>query len=357
MKRLIIADAKSYSYNGKSIGHYFSVAQNYLELYSEVIITKVAGGPLYFSHFNNSEVFALPYNSISGESQLKNKWKTLMNCKYLFRNSTPQDIIVLQHSGASTTFLGIALFAKKNMNNIFVIQYDTDSISNPIKKFIYKLAQNKIKGFICPNELIGKSYKRPYCIVTDYIYNQTERQIKFQSLIEKKYDFSIVGSIAPDKGVIEMAEYLSKSKYKTIIAGKANEELADKLTSIAQNSSNIELHLGFIDINDYNKYIKESRYCILNYRGVYSNRSSGVALDILFNGIPIIGHKCNALEFIEEENLGFLFNDIKDFNIQSIMDEQIYRKIQKNLLLYLEKQKSYKNTVIKFLNITQNNVC
>ena len=74
MKRLIIADVKSYSYNGKSIGHYFSVAQNYLELYSEVIITKVAGGPLYFSHFNNSEVFALPYNSISGESQLKNKW-------------------------------------------------------------------------------------------------------------------------------------------------------------------------------------------------------------------------------------------------------------------------------------------
>ena len=33
MRRVIIADAKSFSRNGKSTGHYFTVADNYLEVF------------------------------------------------------------------------------------------------------------------------------------------------------------------------------------------------------------------------------------------------------------------------------------------------------------------------------------
>lgn len=43
------------------------------------------------------------------------------------------------------------------------------------------------------------------------------------------------------------------------------------------------------------KYLEASKYAILNYSGEYSNRSSGVVFDTLFNGVPVIGKKCQYL--------------------------------------------------------------
>ena len=47
-------------------------------------------------------------------------------------------------------------------------------------------------------------------------------------------------------------------------------------------------------------------------------------LDILFNGAPIIGHKCNALNFISISNVGYLFDDIKEVNFRDIINKEKY---------------------------------
>lgn len=43
-----------------------------------------------------------------------------------------------------------------------MIQYNTMSLDSTVKRFIYKTAKNKIKGMICPDDLIGSEYQIPY---------------------------------------------------------------------------------------------------------------------------------------------------------------------------------------------------
>lgn len=74
MTNLIIADIKSFNNNGKSTGHYFSVAKNYLDLYSNICNVKIAGGPIYNRHFKNNELFNLPYETKSTNNKIINKW-------------------------------------------------------------------------------------------------------------------------------------------------------------------------------------------------------------------------------------------------------------------------------------------
>ena len=45
-QKVIDADIKSVNNNGKSEGHYFSVARNYLEMLHNNYDVKVAGGPV-----------------------------------------------------------------------------------------------------------------------------------------------------------------------------------------------------------------------------------------------------------------------------------------------------------------------
>lgn len=350
MRKLIIADVKSNNNKGKSVGHYFSIAQNFLDLYGRTIPTLVAGGPVFNQRFTDSEMFHLPFDSITGKTSLQNKRKTLLNCRYLFRKTNKEDVIVFQHSGAVTTFLGIALFARKQ-NNVYVIQYDTDALSNPLKRLIFKFAKKKIKGILCPNERIGDAYGINYCCVTDYIYPNFDKQMEFRLLKDKPYDFSIVGSISPDKGTVEAARALSKTNFKVLIAGKANQEESELLIAISKKAANIELHLGYVSDEDYKKYISLAKYSILNYKGVYSERSSGVVLDILFSGIPVVGRKCNALSFIEKEKVGMLYDDISHFDFSSVLNESTYKERQVKLSQFLTKQEKYWNKVVNFLEI------
>lgn len=349
MKRLIIADVKSYNNNGKSVGHYFAVAKNYLDLYSDCCKVLVAGGPIFKTNFNEQNIFLLPYDFIPSKNWLKSKWRVLMNCRFLFKHAAAEDIIVMQHSGASTTLLGIALFSNKK-NNINLIQYDTDALSSLSKRIIFRLAKYKIKSILCPNQYIADAYGLPNCVVTDYIYskNACRNKISFEN---KKYDIAIIGCICPDKGVIEAAKILVKTGYRVIIAGKAEKQLADELYEICEKAENIELQIGYISNDDYYGYIRNSRFCILNYHGVYENRSSGVVLDILFNGSPIIGHKCKALNFISTSKVGYLFDDINDVDFGGIINKEMYEKYQKEIAKYLDSQKKNKQKVVEFLHL------
>ena len=351
MKRLIIADVKSNNNKGYCTGHYFALAQNYINLYQNRCPVLIGGGPIYKTNFRKKDLFMLPYDSISGKNKIHNKWRVLMNCRHLFNKTSPEDIIILQMAGAVTTFIGIALFAKK-WNNIFCIQYSEESLSLPIKRWIYKLARKKIKGTICPNSRIGQAYARPYCEVPDYIYPYYDQPLIHTAYNEKKYDFSIIGSIWPDKGVLEVAERLAHTGHQLLIAGNTHDtSYANALRQIAQKHNNIELYIELISDDNYYRYIQQSRYCILNYQGVYTDRSSGVVLDTLFNGTPVVGHRCNALKFIEEEQVGYLYDDIYHFCPDAILNEAIHNQYTAHIKTYLSKQKEYKERVIHFLNI------
>lgn len=351
MKQLIIADVKSGINNGISCGHYFSIAQNYIDIYSNVCHVKVAGGPIYTTRFKNDSLITLPYNVKVDDTLLKRVWPILRNCRFLFKTYQSSDnIIVLQQSGTVTAFLGIALYARQ-LKNIFVIVYDTDTQTSWIKRFIYKLAKKKIAGIICPYKRIGDCFNIPYCTVTDYIY-PTTKSINYTDLNTKIYDFCIVGCFRPDKGVVEAIEYLRKYKCKILIAGKSDNDIQTEiLRRIANESSYIDLELGYLPEEKYIQYIRNSSYCLLNYKDDYEDRSSGVVLDAIFNGVPIIGRRCKALQFIETDNLGYLYDDIQSFNPNTVLNNFVYAEFQQCIKKYLQKQDVYKNKIIDFLGL------
>lgn len=350
MKNIIIADLKSFNNYGISTGHYFSLCRNYQQIFRDISRVIIAGGPIYSSGFQKEELLKLPYDWINGKNRFINVWHMLMNAKYLFRKTSKNDIIVIQMASAVTSFFTIFLFASKN-HKIYTIQYDNESLANIIKRFIFKLASKKIAGIICPSELIATPYNRPYCIVSDYIYtgNNLKINVPFE---EKKYDICMIGRIVPEKGVIEAARYLAGKKYKVIIAGKASSaDLENELLRVASCCNNIELKLGFISDNDFKYYLQFSKYSLLNYHGVYTNRSSGIVLDTLFNGTPVIGHKCLALQFVEKNNVGLLFNNIDNLDLSFVNDKNKWISYIDSIKDYLKLHIEYKNKLVKFFNI------
>lgn len=351
MKRLILADVKSINYNGRSGGHYFSLAKDYLKLYGDKAKVEIAGGPVYKTEFKEEQLFELPYDCIPSEPKWKQLLKALMNCRYLFRNTTKDDIIVMQHASVATFMIGIVLFATLR-NNIYVITYDTNAIDSCFKKFVYKFAKKHIKGLLTSNVDVAKVYDRPYCIVPDYIFTGDINKLPNITYKDKQYDFVMVGTIWPDKGVLEAARRLANTKYKVLIAGSvAFDWLEEEIKTVCNEAKNIELKLGFVSNDDYNKYLYESKYCLLNYQGTYAVRSSGVVLDALFHGIPVAGHKCHANRLVEDLYLGYVYDDIEKFNPSDIIDESVYSTYKTKVLNFLRENYKYRVMVVKFLGL------
>lgn len=166
-------------------------------------------------------------------------------------------------------------------------------------------------------------------------------------------DFSIVGRISSEKGIVDVVKKLANTSFKILVAGNPqNQKIKSEIQEAALGASNIELRLEFITDTDYYKFIRQSRYCILNYQGAYANdRSSGVVLDMLFNGVPVIGHRCSALKFVEDYGLGFLYDDIKNFNPSSVMNDSFYIDCRKSIINYIHRQKMHINHLKNFIKL------
>jgi len=109
--RLIVADVRSTSTDGIAAGHYFTVAQNYLDLFGAEMDVRIAGGPVYGDRFGN-KLIRLPHDYIVGSSAARNKRAVFQNVRALLREAQ-DDVIVLQCSAVATAYLGLALFKKK----------------------------------------------------------------------------------------------------------------------------------------------------------------------------------------------------------------------------------------------------
>lgn len=346
MNRILLADIASHNCESKSIGHYYSVASNYMNLMSCVI----AGGPIYLHRFDKKNTYLLPYDTKAEENVFKKKVKQLLNCYTLFKN-TEGDTVILQHAALATAIIGIVLFKKKH-TKLFLITYNDEGYNTVFKRFWYRLAKRKIEGVICPYENLGKNYDVPCCVVPDYIYSGNDNKMQYRDYEDKSYDFCVVGRLAYEKGVVEVAKKFANTNYRVLIAGRPQtQDIADELFAICDGTKNIILKLEYIADEEYYNYIQTSRYCILNYKGDYSERSSGVVLDILFNGTPVIGKKCKALGFVEENGVGYLFDDIISFNFSTLLNRTCYKKYEENINAYKKIQRQCGNKLKKFIGL------
>ena len=166
-----------------------------------------------------------------------------MNARALFCQAKG-DTIVVQQGGVLSSFIAIALFYHRK-SRLFLIQYSREGVDSCGKRWLYRLVKHKIDGVVCPNEMVGEAYGRPFCVVPDYIYLDGN-DIPDVSYKDKKYDVCFVGRIEEEKGVLDVAHKLAGTSRSMIIAGKVrDEDLAAKLEQIASSCKNIELHIGY----------------------------------------------------------------------------------------------------------------
>ena len=354
MKKIAyIVDVLSNNNYGKCTGHYIPVAKNFYRILHEISDVIIAAGPSYGSSIT-TPIMRLPYSVSSAPGIINNvlgKLKTLANCRFFFKRVDESCKIIWQHSSVVMSNLGIWLWSKKNID-IYIIQYSGVGINSKVKNYLFQKAKSKIKGVICPNDEVGEAYGLPYCVVPDYIYTGEFNSIIPIPYAERVYDICIMGRFNKDKGVVEAINKLRNSAYKVVVAGHPdNEDYGREIESAAKDCQNIELHLGFIETDDYNNYIRNSRYCILNYQGEYSVRSSGVVFDIIFNGVPVIGTHCSALQFVEDFKVGYLFDSLADLNFERLFEEGLYSDYLRNIDSYREYHKIYINKIRNFIGL------
>lgn len=341
-KRVVIADIHSKNENGKCTGHFFFFAENYKNALEKDYNVVVAGGPVYKQRFSDDCLLDLPFDYIVGKSKLFNTIRSLCNAFVLFRKVESGDIVVMQQARPVTSFVGILLFCNSKCS-LFSVQYSKHFLSKKIFRLIYNLTKKYISGILCPNDEVGKAYDLPYLVIPDYIYVDKMYDDCNVSYEDKEFDFCVVGRLNKDKGIIEVAKYFRNKKYKLLIAGNVEDiSYGDEIIHVCKDCNNIILKIGYLNDKEYNSYIRRSRYSILNYQSEYSQRSSGVVYDFIFNNVPIIGRKCGAFDFVCRNNLGSVYEDMNSYDWASLFDATIYG-------YYLESIRKYKLTHIQVI--------
>lgn len=351
MKELIVADIKSFNNGGKCIGHYFPIARNYQQMLQSSNNVIIAGGPIYKQGFRMENLLLLPYDVIADGNVVTNKFHTLMNARLLFREAGNKTIL-LQQSTATTSFVGIWLFARRH-TTLYMIQYDLSGLRGKLNRVLFKLAKSKIKGVICPNDDVGHGYGLPYIVVPDYIFVPSKIEKPFIPYFNKEFDFCIVGRLNREKGVIETVNRIADTNHKLLVAGmiEGDENFVDEFKNSCAEKENVELHIGYLSDAEYLNYIRNSRYCILNYHGDYTVRSSGVVFDFIFNGVPVVAHRCQAMNFVEDNGIGCCYEDLSQVDFSKILHERTHERFLKNIEKYKSTHQKYIKDIINFMKL------
>lgn len=350
VKRVVIADLKSSNVNGTCVGHYFALALNYKKIFDSFCIFKIAGGPLYKENFEKESLISLPYSFVESDGKFKNFFRMFFNARKLFSQTKKDDAIIIQQSQPAMILL-VLLLTGFGKSNLYQIQYSEEPMRRWYFRMMMKFSKRKIKGLICPNETVGAAYGIPYICIPDYLYNKEEK-LKNISYCQRRWDFISIGRITEDKGIMETVETLADSKNSLLIAGMPDAMFdSDKLLNIAKKNECIKISLKYLSDKDFDNYIIHSRYCILNYKGTYAERSSGVVLDTLFKGVPVVGKRCRALQFIEDYGMGFLYDDINKFDFSMVLNESVWNKCVAAIEEYKLLFEGYKQKLLTFVGV------
>lgn len=335
MRRLIIADLKSNNNHGICTGHYYALAANYQQVFCNDIDVKIASGPIYLARFKPEEMLMLPCDYIAGDSKVKNFIRMIRNGRSLYNQTTLDDIIIIQQSQPAMIMLTLLLTFLFRPKSIIQIQYTEEPMRRPYFRLLALLGRHVIKTILCPTEQVGKAYKVPYYVVSDYIYVPRDNKNE-TSFSRKNYDCCIVGRIAREKGVADAVSTLAGSRPSILVAGVPQDREEERIIRSKATCNNITLRLEYLSNDDYQSCIQQSRYAILNYGSAYAERSSGVVLDTIFNGLPIIGRRCKALQFIEDKGLGVLYDKIEEIDFDHLLNEDTYQAFCHSISIYKE---------------------
>lgn len=346
MKNIIIADISSIKKNGQCFGHYAKVAKMYQRMFFPFSQVKVAGGPIYKNIVSESDLVMLPFDSdvdilASKIYILKSKVKYILNAKKLFEK-VEDEVIVCQPYSFMAWMLSIILFGHKK--NIYLIEYKNER-QGILNQIFFKMAKKHIKGVICPNKEVGMSYDLPFLCVPDYIYCDEEKQNKDCDSI---YDVGVIGIMSEGKDIEDVVDSFSGTNTKVLIAGYFSDK--DRVEQLVhKKTSNITIVDKYLSEEEYESFFEQVRFVILPYKNYYRYASSGIIFDILFHHRPVIVKKFPNFEFVEEFNVGVVYQESLYELSDSTISKENYEKFSENIDRYLEENRKNIRFLFDFL--------
>lgn len=326
-KEVCLADITTLSLNNKIYGHFYSVAKQYNLLFKNENF-KVLGGATYqeYTEFENNRFYKLPFFiKKEAESKILKFAKELINAMICVNHRC--DALVFQSYSKLPIYISLALCNPKS--KVYMIEYQYSN-KKGITGFFRKIALKKVKGIITSTNQVGEAYGRPYVKVQDYIYTPSNIP-----KAEKKYDFAMLGTIASDKDYEDVIFSCKNKKFRVLLAGKFLD--SDRLRSIESIAGdNIEIINEYLSDDDYYKYIRESKFIVLPYiPSTHTGKSSGVVLDSIYQGTPVIATNIDTFSFVKKYNLGILYSTSFQEVIES---EQINYSFDRQIDNYLNQQ-------------------
>jgi len=315
-----IVDTMSLSHGNNIYGHFAKVSCQYLDLLQEGgHDVRIIGHKIYRKYVSDDHLDYLPFKSdkdifLSGSRirRLWNKMCCLVNILIVLLYKK-YDLLIMHDNNQNLFYYIYSILPIKR--NIALIRYTYPKTEK--QQTLFRKISEKVSFIITSMKEVGESYMLPYALVPDYFPFQ-----KKDTIYAEEYDLCIVGTINECKDIETVIKSVLNSDLRLIIAGHF-EDYNRYLNAVnmCKDSNNISITNSYLSDNEYDKTIGSSKFIVLPYDlKKYENRSSGVILDAVYSGKPVIATSCDAFMPVEQRHIGFLYST--DFSL-------VITKIQK----------------------------
>jgi glycosyltransferase involved in cell wall biosynthesis len=231
---------------------------------------------------------------------------------------------------------------KRKQSKIFLIKYNIET--KPVRRKIHRIIKNKVSCVFTSLPQVGEFYEFPYLLIPDYFPVEQYRNLVNHTT---KFDFVILGTIDNDKNIEDVIQSILNTEYTLKIAGHFHDKAyLAKIITMSGRSENILIQDKYLSDSEYKDTILQSKYVLLPYKkSAYLIRSSGVILDAVYKGVPVIATDIESFQFISKFGIGYLY-DNSFLEILLHINEISYNKLIDNISNFRKMQENKKNELI-----------
>lgn len=312
-KKVGIVDTLTLTKDGRIYGHFNKTAEQFFSILSSNTEVAIIGGKTYCSYFEKQNIIRLPFFTTKDEFDSKNKIikyiiriKSIINT--LFSLASDCDVLIFQD--ANQTVLYTLLKYIPVQKDVYLIKYSVEKRNKT--NIAYAKIKDKISGIITSIEDVGNFYGTRYLIIPDYFPIETQKVE-----VEKKYDFAVLGTGMLYKDYEDVVNCFKNRSERVLIAGHFSDlERFQKLKAIS--TANITLRNEYLSDSEYIECICSTKYILLPYKPEgYEEKSSGVVLDAVYRGVPVVTTDLKSFQFIKNSGIGYVYKG----SLSSVIDE------------------------------------
>lgn len=350
MNKILIVDTLTLSKDNKIYGHFHKTAIQFSDVLSAHYDVKIVGGKTYAHYFSKEKLIKLPFITKKAEFDSNNRFikllyriKSVINTIYALLLDA--DVLIFQDSNQTILYNVLRYLSPKK--KIILIKYSVETRDHTNEA--YQGIKKSIYGVITSLQEVADFYDTKSLIIPDYFPTSCSF---VEKNIELLYDFLIVGTITEEKDYVDVIRAVSNTDYSLVIVGWFKDK--DKLQKLQEMAtSNIQIMDCYLSEEDYLKVIYQSRYIVLPYKEGYKFKSSGVVLDAIYNGKPVVVPRIESFSFVEYDKLGIVYHTGFHEAIEKI-DDIDYGELILNAECFTKRQKQKEMELIDFIRRDNN---